>query len=259
MKQTFDIVLLNGRPAAGKSEVIDYLKKTPIEERIKRFHIGEFIEIDDFPILWERFEDDDLYEEFGEPRQISDKEFTYQGETLKGYTFKKRFFWHWLLRKLMNQYDRIIRDEPDFHEKKTVIFEFARGAEHGGWKEGYAHLSDVVLDNGVVVYIDVPWEESLRKNRRRFNPDKPDSWLEHALEDKKIEMMYKESDWAEFSSKDPEYLHISPVFKTDSVGKTFKVPYVVFNNMPEKTNQPEVLGAHLEEILQKAWEVKNRK
>ena len=47
-KQTFDIILLNGRPAAGKSEIIDYLKQVPLNERIQRFHIGAFDEIDDF-------------------------------------------------------------------------------------------------------------------------------------------------------------------------------------------------------------------
>ena len=68
MQDTFEAVVLIGRPAAGKSEVIDYLKKTPIEERRKRFHIGEFEELDDFPILWERFEDDDIFERLGKPR-----------------------------------------------------------------------------------------------------------------------------------------------------------------------------------------------
>jgi len=29
----FDVVILNGRPAAGKSEVIDYLKQTPLEDK----------------------------------------------------------------------------------------------------------------------------------------------------------------------------------------------------------------------------------
>ncbi len=33
----------------------------------------------------------------------------------------------------------------------------------------------------------------------RYNPDKPDSILEHALEDKKIEFLYKESEWDAFS------------------------------------------------------------
>jgi len=68
-KKTFDVIIFNGRPAAGKSEVIDFLKKVPLKERIQRFHVGEFEELDDFPILWERFEDDDLLEEMGLPRR----------------------------------------------------------------------------------------------------------------------------------------------------------------------------------------------
>jgi hypothetical protein len=46
----FDILLLIARPAAGKSEIIDYLKNLPQDERRRRFHIGEFDEIDDFPM-----------------------------------------------------------------------------------------------------------------------------------------------------------------------------------------------------------------
>ena len=49
---TFDILLLIARPAAGKSEIIDHLKNMPIEDRVQLFHIGEFEEIDDFPMLW---------------------------------------------------------------------------------------------------------------------------------------------------------------------------------------------------------------
>ena len=50
-KNTFDILLLIARPAAGKSEIIDHLKNTAVEDRKKTYHIGEFEEIDDFPML----------------------------------------------------------------------------------------------------------------------------------------------------------------------------------------------------------------
>ncbi len=50
MKDTFDILILNARPAAGKSEIISFLGKTSPPERRKRFHLGELREIDDFPI-----------------------------------------------------------------------------------------------------------------------------------------------------------------------------------------------------------------
>ena len=32
------ILIITGRPAAGKSEVIDFLKKTNAKERLERFH-----------------------------------------------------------------------------------------------------------------------------------------------------------------------------------------------------------------------------
>ena len=242
-ESTFDIVILNGRPAAGKSEIIDYLKKIPVDERIRRFHIGEFEEFDDFPILWERFEDDDIYERRGKPRLISDTTYEYEGRTWEGYVFKDQFFWDFLIEKLNLAYSRRLRDVPNYHDTMTAIFEFARGAQHGGFAEAYSYLSDDVLARAATIYIKVSWAESLRKNRRRRNPDKPDSILEHSLEDKKIEFLYKESEWEEFSSKDPRYLLV----------RNRRVPYVVFDNEPEKTDKPEVLGKHLEEVCAKLW------
>ncbi len=47
----FEIILLIARPAAGKSEIIDYLKKIPLDVRVQRFHVGNFEGIDDFPML----------------------------------------------------------------------------------------------------------------------------------------------------------------------------------------------------------------
>lgn len=242
-KKIFDIIILNGRPAAGKSEVIDYLKKVPVHERIERFHVGEFIELDDFPILWEQFEDDDLMESMGLPRLISKTHFTYNGKSYPGYVFKEKWYWNFLIRKLNFQYERMLRDNPDYHkENKTVILEFSRGSEHGGFATAYQHLSTVILQRAVALYIRVDFEESMRKNRRRYNPDKPDSILQHALEDVKLEMLYKDSDWDDFAAHD-HYLHVNNI----------KVPYGVFENMPEKTDKPEVLGAHLEEVLTNLW------
>ena len=73
-KNNFDILVLNARPAAGKSEIIDYLKHCSREEREDRFNISEFDEIDDFPMLWTWFEEDDILEKMGYPRLHSDEE-----------------------------------------------------------------------------------------------------------------------------------------------------------------------------------------
>jgi hypothetical protein len=242
--EIFEIVLLNGRPAAGKSEIIDFLKKVPVEERSRRFHVGEFTEIDDFPFLWERFEDDDIFEAMGRPRLISDRTFTYEGETRPGYVFKEKWFWNFLILKINAAYAKLIRDSSV--RRQTVFIEFSRGSEHGGFRIAYEHLADEILARAVTLYIHVPWEESLRKNRRRFNPDRPDSILQHALEDKKMEMLYRDSDWAGFSAPDPRFLKVGDR----------RVPYAVFDNMPEKTDKPELLAAHLEEVMGRLWQTK---
>jgi len=244
----FDILILNGRPAAGKSEIIDYLKNIPVAERRARFHLGDFEELDDFCILWERFEDDDIFERHGKPRLISDTHFTYEGETHEGYVFKDRFFWNFLIEKFNLEYGKKLRDEADYHEKRTLLIEFSRGAEHGGFRTAYDYLSPEILQRAATLYIHCSWEESLRKNRRRLNPDRPDSVLEHGLEDKKLEMLYKDSDWASFTASDADFLHVK-----DQV-----VPYAVFRNEPEITDKPEELGAHLEEVLGRLWNLRNR-
>jgi len=53
MSETFfPVLILNARPAAGKSEIIHALKTTPVEERIARLHVGPLHILDDFPMIW---------------------------------------------------------------------------------------------------------------------------------------------------------------------------------------------------------------
>ncbi len=230
----FDILILNARPASGKSEVIDYLKRTPVADRAARFHVGEFQEIDDFPMLWTWFEEDDILERLGYPRLHSTAD----------YYFADNILWHVLIERICQDYDKLVRDQVDFHADHTVIMEFSRGTEHGGYQEAFQHLSDTVLQRAAVLYLDVSYEESVRKNRRRFNPDRPDSILEHGLPDEKMERIYKDDDFAAFSAGDPHYLTV----------RGTRLPYVVFENHDDvTTNQPEKLGERLEARLATLW------
>ena len=240
MKKHFDILLLIARPAAGKSEIIDFLKSTPIPERIDNFHIAKFKELDDFPILWRWFEEDQLLSEMGHQHLFTDE---------KGY-FLFPDLWNLLIRLLCLDYNKLLRDSPDFHQDHSLIFEFSRGSEHGGYREAFKHISQEIIENMAILYIDVPWEESLRKNRRRFNPDKPDSILEHGLPDEKMEKLYRDNDWEEVCKENSEYLQI----------EGFQVPYVVFNNQDDVTTQKgQLLEKRLKESLQKLWELKTKK
>ncbi len=210
------LLILNGRPAAGKSEITHYLKHLPDDVRRERFHLGKLIELDDFPMLWTWFEEDALLEKtFGHPRLHTDSEGYFISETL----------WHLLIARLGLEYDKLRRDMPDLHDTYTVLVEFSRGTEHGGYRAAYAHLTDDILRQAAIFYIDVPYEESLRKNRRRFNPNRPDSILEHGLPDSKLERLYKEVDWHDLAGHDPEIIRI----------KGHPVPYVVFPNHDDVT------------------------
>ncbi len=94
----------------------------------------------------------------------------------------------------------------------------------------------------------MPFEESLRKNRKRFNPDKPDSILEHGLPDSKLEKMYKEVDFHEVIAGTTDHLEINGV----------SVPYVIFENMPSKTDDPALLGPALDAEITKLWNLYNK-
>ena len=45
-RDTFDVLILIGRPASGKSEIIDFLMHTPADVRRHRFHIADLDVID---------------------------------------------------------------------------------------------------------------------------------------------------------------------------------------------------------------------
>ena len=99
-KNFFDIIILIGRPASGKSEIIDYLKRSTDEARHEDFHIGKLDFLDDFPMLWTWFEEDHILEKvMGQPRLHTDSE---------GY-FKYEYLWHLLIERFnipLDEYPR---------------------------------------------------------------------------------------------------------------------------------------------------------
>src|SRR5664279_860042 len=147
-KNTFDILTLIARPAAGKSEVIHYLKNTPLEQRAEQFHIGKIAEIDDFPMLYTWFEEDDLLERMGYPRLHTDKDGYFLGNHL----------WNLLIERIGLEYQKKLRDIERFNEEYTAVAEFSRGKEHGGYASAFAHLPMQMVEKMAVLYIEVSWD-----------------------------------------------------------------------------------------------------
>lgn len=238
---TFDVLIVVGRPASGKSEIIDFLTHLSDDGRRTRFHMNRLDVLDDFPILWGWFEEDDILRgEFGLPRLHSDDQ---------GYFLYKQL-WHLLIRRLSLAYSKKVRDHVSYHDHVTALIEFSRGSEHGGYTEAFQHVSDDVLKRAAIIYIRVPFEESLRKNRRRFNPDRPDSILEHGLTDDKMERLYRDDDWSTFAPGESGYLCL----------RGQSIPYAIFANEDDvTTGKPDQLAVRLESVLGKLWELYRRR
>jgi len=236
---TYEVLLLIGRPASGKSEIIDHLQRTPAETRRSRYHIGRLDVLDDFPMLWTWFEEDELLSrKLGRPRLFTDED---------GY-FKDDALWQLLIERLSLEYQKRLRDDPSYHERTTTLVEFARGREHGGYAAALAHFTDALLQRAAILYVRVSFAESLRKNRLRFNPQRPDSILEHSLPDQKLERLYREDDWPELASSASGHLNI----------RSLEVPYTVFENEDDvTTNKPEQLARRLESALGVLWELRS--
>ncbi len=234
----FEVIILTARPASGKSEVIHYLKNASAENRKKRFHIAEFEEIDDFPFVWDSFVIDDILSKHGKERLFTDED----------YYFKDHFTWNLLIEKINVAYAKRLAYEPNYHDNKTVIIEFARGGENA-ISEALSYLSDDILKKAGIFYLNVSYEESVRKNRARARKGQEDSILFHSLPDDKMEYYYKINDWDKLSANDPEYIDV----------KGIRVPYSVFNNEPDLTTAAgEPLGKALEDTFNKLWAIKNK-
>ena len=230
----FDLIILIGRPAAGKSEVIDFLKKTSLPERLKRFHVSHFEEFDDFPYVWEAFEIDDILSRHGKKRLSTDEK----------YWFKDPFIWNLFIERINLAYRKKLAADQNFHDSFTSIVEFSRGGEHG-FGEAFSYLHEEILKRAGIIYIKVSYDESVRKNRRRARPGMEDSILYHSLPDDKMEAYYKINDWDSLASHDPGFITV----------KGHKVPYAVFQNEPEQTANPAALGVELERVTGRLWKL----
>ena len=110
-------------------------------------------------------------------------------------------------------------------------------------------MSTRILEKAVVLYVNVSFQESMRKNRRRFNPQAPHSILEHSLPEEKMRHLYEMDDWFELSGGNRDFLSIQGL----------RVPFAVFENEEDYTSAGgEELGDPLELCCQRLWRLAAR-
>ncbi len=235
----FKVLMLLGRPAAGKSEILEHLRNTELSNRIEKYHIGKLDVIDDFPMLWAWFEEDDiLSKKFNKSRLHTDED----------EYFKYPYLWDLLIERIGIDYQKRIRDDSQYHQHTTTVIEFSRGSEHGGYSQAFKHLPDQIMKRACIVYVQVSYAESFRKNRLRFNQQRPDSILEHGLEDEKLERLYRQDDWQELisASSSQDWLLV----------RGRHIPFVIFENEDDVTTRGgEELSSRLTAPLSKLWDI----
>ncbi len=212
-----------GRPAGGKSEFIDFMKNLPAGERAASFGIGRFQEVDDFPWLFEACVEDDRREERGEPRLVSER--VPEGHNI----IKPRF-----RGSLVDRFNQVITTKylanPRFYEDGTLLIEFARGVGDG-FRESLERFDRKILERGAILYIQVSFEESYRRNDARYRRGQEQSILFHKVPDRDMFGFFRDNDWQKMTGGVPDgRLDIGGV----------SVPFVSMNNEPESTD-PAVL------------------
>jgi hypothetical protein len=215
----FENLFVLGRPAGGKSEFIGFMKTCPAAERAAAFGIGRFEEIDDFPWLWEACLDDDARELRGEPRLVSEK-------TPEGYNITRPKF----RGSLVDRFNAAIaaRDaaNPRFYDDGTLLIEFARGRDDG-FRESLERFRPEILARAAILYIDVSFDESFRRNNARYRKGQEESILFHKVPDRDMLGFFRENDWAAITGGAPDGgLTLAGVH----------VPFVSMPNEPESTD-----------------------
>ena len=230
---TFDHLFVLGRPAGGKSEFIDFMKRLPADERAAVYGIGRFEEIDDFPWLWESCVADDERERRGEDRQVS-------ARTPEGYNITKPGFRGSLVERFNEAITAKYLARPAFYEEGTLLVEFARGIGDG-FRESLERFRPEILARGAILYISVSFEESVRRNDARYRRGQEESILFHKVPDRDMYGFFRDNDWLSITGGAAD--------GRLAVG-AIEVPFVTMNNEPESID-PEVLGARYAAALER--------
>jgi hypothetical protein len=220
----FQHLFVLGRPAGGKSEFIDFMKKLDPIDRARRFGIGRFEEVDDFVWLWDACVADDAHEARGEARLVSER--VPEGHNITTPGFRGG---------LVDRFNDVITSKylanPAFYRDGTLLIEFARG-KADPFRASLERFRPEILQRGAILFINVSFEESYRRNDARYRKGQEESILFHKVPDRDMYGFFRENDWAEITGGAADgWLTLSGT----------RVPFVTMNNEPESTD-PAVLG-----------------
>lgn len=224
-------LFLLGRPAAGKSELIEFLRRLPAEERARDYHLGDLRVADDFPLLWQIFVEDDLWQAVGRGRLHSRR----AGEN---YAVADASVWPFLIGRLQDQ----LAQQPAA-PGETVVVEFSRGGP-SAYQDALALFSPALLRLAAILYLDVPFEESWRRNLARYDRAQRAGILTHSVPREEMERTYASDDWPEVGAAGFGY----------TAARGLRVPYGTVRNTPEPITH-EDFALRFRPALGRLWDL----
>lgn len=236
----FQNILLLGRPASGKSEFIDFMKNVGDAARVAKYNIGKFCEMDDFPWIWAKFMEDNVWEAAGYPRRYS-----FGGDN-PGLNSEGGPLFDFCMAKFNAEYAKQYQNNTEFYKDGTLVIEFARGGNNA-YAKALNQLSPEILQKSSILFVLVSYEESCRRNNARYQEKLQHSILAHKVPDETMQNYYQTHDWLRLTDNKPSgYLTV----------KGIKVPFVTMGNEPEITD-PAQLDQRYGQALQKLKELTN--
>jgi predicted dehydrogenase len=132
-------------------------------------------------------------------------------------------------------------------DEGTLLIEFARGRDDG-FRASLERFRPEILGRAAILYIQVSFEESYRRNSARYRPGQEESVLFHKVPDRDMLGFFRDNDWQAITGGAPDgYLELSGVC----------VPFVSMNNEPEST-VPAVLRDRYSRALNRLRDLRRR-
>ena len=170
----YQYVFIVGRAACGKSALYHELEKQLLESGQAK----TFERVDDFPILWVKFQRDDALEREGKERIHTVR----SGDG--GYVLTDDNFLNDLLKQVNSDVLKI--DRPDH----MIFLEFARP----NYVEAIQHFDRRILDNCLVIYMQVSFETCWARNIARHEGEIGGGGDDHMVGRESFEALFLHDD-----------------------------------------------------------------
>lgn len=240
MTNHFNNLFVFGRPAGGKSEFIDFMKKCNPAKRKDKFHVAPFEIIDDYLFITEIAEFENILEKQSVKRWITKN-------TSDGICVQDDVYWGYAYEKINRILTKKAELQPKFYDENTMLIEFSRGVGISGYEKTLSNLKPEFLKNGAIIYIKVSFDESMRRNEARYQEKLKFSILAHKCPEEGMNRFYREDDWGVITSnKSSGYLKMNGI----------DVPFVTMNNEPEEKDLT-VMEERYYKALEELWRIRS--